>query len=64
MFSLLLEDDVVVVVEVAGENGKLKGSVSSSFHSTCRLMGHEDGDNKGKPRDSTCKAYWTKQTLQ
>ena len=24
-------------------------------------MGHENGDNKGKPRDDTCKACWLKQ---
>ena len=27
------------------------------------LMAHENGDNKGKPRDNTCKACWMKQTL-
>ena len=27
------------------------------------FMGHENGDNKGKPRDDTCKACWMKETL-
>ena len=26
-------------------------------------MPHENGDNKGKPRDDTCMACWMKQTL-
>ena len=27
-------------------------------------LGHENGDNKGKSRDDTCKACWMKQTLK
>ena len=27
------------------------------------FMDHENGDNKGKPRDDTCKACWMKETL-
>ena len=27
------------------------------------FMAHENGDNKGKPRDDTCKECWMKQTL-
>ena len=27
------------------------------------FMAHENGDNKGKPRDDTCKACWMKQSL-
>ena len=28
------------------------------------FMGHENGDNKGKPKDDTYKACWMKQTLK
>ena len=27
------------------------------------FMGHENGDNKAKARDDTCRACWMKQTL-
>ena len=54
--------------------GSVEVSVLSSIPCTCRLlvgylffaifMGHENGDNnKGKPRDDTCKACWMKQIL-
>lgn len=49
----------------------LKGLFQPRMHCTCNLfylafiivMGHENGDNKGQPRDGTCTACWFAQSM-
>ena len=62
---------------VKSENStEWKSGLTGLFHPACPtcvvswfafvvaiFMGHENGDDKGKPRDDTSKECWMKQTL-